>query len=164
MLIKPTKVLNKFLYVVTAPASNIPIYIQVYTVFWNLSTSFVPIIWKGTTCLQWCRFLDGVRNRRFWRSSSMPTINWYGWPIVHVWRYKRRLGPSFLGSESCSVTGPELTNIVYKARDTLRETGRHGPMPIDQQTLLTIKAFQHVETLFVQVNQVRTDQNKPCFF
>ena len=26
------------------------------------------------------------------------------------------------------------------------------------------KAFRHVETLFVEGNQVRTDQNKPHFF
>ena len=36
-------------------------------------------------------------------------------------------------------------------------------MKIELQVERLCKAFRHVETLFVQGNQVRTDQNKPSF-
>ena len=39
----------------------------------------------------------------------------------------------------------------------------HHPLTVFVVFFCTYKAFRHVETLFVQFNQVRTDQNKPPF-
>ena len=53
--------------------------------------------------------------------------------------------------------------LCYKRRER-EENRRFTPVHWTFRELnMYNKAFRHVETLFVQGNQVRTDQNKPPF-